>query len=819
MKTSFYYEFKREISLTIEEKALIKTIAKAFQIDANTSEWLGKSCSEPVFRCFEAPLLYAETILLGMYEDETSQLPEITHWCCMLDEIAKIINGIGIHAKVDAEWLQKDAKHGFLVPSIDQETQCMYKQKNTITYTFENEEIVPERPLLKTSLYVKAHGFSEDETRLSTFESFHNISLPASYRDFLLRYDGGITMDTYFQSIENEIIGIEGFYGFENEQFNLNEYGQSDLFSNLKQQGFFVIAKDSFHNPIALHMQKDEIHYISCLSPFYSIKLASDFTSFVMGIQRHDALLSKNEVQVYVKEETIKHRTASLIEKEMSEDKENHIQKLIAEKEEIREGYVHFDNFMFKLAVINELMYEHKLIPTFDIYELLKKEGVNPEDEFRYHGPLLLALRYFKELAISTEIAQSLSSMSLDAGGELYAQIDLEWNGENSQFDITEISEQELSAFANLKQVEVVSLASDKATRMLRKQGIQVINMYNEGDYTSTNLLSLIINYEMKCAFIDWKDSVLDTIYSLQESYGQYYQELYLIDIESRAMQLQSCIVATHGLNMVCEILKEVHLSIFSFDINCSGYYLCVTRNIQDCEVVAQKQGLYGEEEDGVLTLKKRMKEPTKQNINDIPVYRVGDETKQIDTQVYKSDAPVKPIQKKLTKKTIRVIIGCVSVVCVSILLLVLNNFLVGRRTYTLEEDLNYGFKVVCKGNDGACQLMDIDDKLILDEQFKYIEVTYSPLIRVSELEGSHYNKIYNIETGTYLDGKFLHCIAVDLKEDGKKLPYKGLLATKNSKQYKLYSAKHLDGVEVPFEEYYYAGYGTYDVDTAEEIK
>lgn len=109
-----------------------------------------------------------------------------------------------------------------------------------------------------------------------------------------------------------------------------------------------------------------------------------------------------------------------------------------------------------------------KLLPSFELYDKLYELHVDPEGDFRYHGPLLYALRYFKELRIPVALAEHVESLTLDGGNEIYGQIMLEWDGEYSLFDIADVKERELKQFGNLKQVAVNGLAEPAFVRSLR---------------------------------------------------------------------------------------------------------------------------------------------------------------------------------------------------------------------------------------------------------------------------------------------------------------------------------------------------------------
>ena len=82
MDTIFSYELRREQPLSTEEKQRIRVILNAYRIpEEQLSSWNGDSCSLPLFRCFEVPLLYSEHIRIA---DSETAYTAAAHWCCML---------------------------------------------------------------------------------------------------------------------------------------------------------------------------------------------------------------------------------------------------------------------------------------------------------------------------------------------------------------------------------------------------------------------------------------------------------------------------------------------------------------------------------------------------------------------------------------------------------------------------------------------------------------------------------------------------------------------------------------------------------------
>ena len=110
----------------------------------------------------------------------------------------------------------------------------------------------------------------------------------------------------------------------------------------------------------------------------------------------------------------------------------------------MEEGYLQFDNFNFKLAIIQELMYDINVLqPEFDIYEFAKEykgEEIDTESETVIEP----ALDYFKNLQIPKSLAKEVGAFYMDGGNEVYMNIIPQWDGEDGYFDLNDVSLAEL---------------------------------------------------------------------------------------------------------------------------------------------------------------------------------------------------------------------------------------------------------------------------------------------------------------------------------------------------------------------------------------
>ena len=174
------------------------------------------------------------------------------------------------------------------------------------------------------------------------------------------------------------------------------------------------------------------------------------------------AILHKNK---YIKSEAEKViRTIEKNKEKYSEDFYNNME----------EGYLQFDNFNFKLAIIQELMYDINVLqPEFDIYEFAKEykgEEIDTESETVIEP----ALEYFKNLQIPKSLAKEVGSFYMDGGNEVYMNIIPLWDGEDGYFDLNDVSLAELKQFPNLTEATVLTDDFDKIKKIFDEAGIKV---------------------------------------------------------------------------------------------------------------------------------------------------------------------------------------------------------------------------------------------------------------------------------------------------------------------------------------------------------
>lgn len=125
-----------------------------------------------------------------------------------------------------------------------------------------------------------------------------------------------------------------------------------------------------------------------------------------------------------------------------------------------------FDTFNFKLAVINELMYNQEVLkPYFDIYDYMafKKAHWNLETDKNVRA----AVAWFRELPIPVRLAEYVTEINMDGSDEIYMQIAPEWDGWDDRFDFNTLTERELKQFGKLKKMLI--LGNDRDAAKLRE--------------------------------------------------------------------------------------------------------------------------------------------------------------------------------------------------------------------------------------------------------------------------------------------------------------------------------------------------------------
>ncbi|WP_312715069.1 DUF6892 domain-containing protein [Corynebacterium flavescens] len=142
------------------------------------------------------------------------------------------------------------------------------------------------------------------------------------------------------------------------------------------------------------------------------------------------------------------------------------------------EPLLEFLSLPFRLAVIQELMYEQDLLkPRFDVYDFAADQGdqsFNPEDTGLECIPSVL--EWFRTLPIPARLAERVEEIVFDGGNEIYLQLIPQWDGEDGAFHMESLSESDIVALPQLKKVQDLGgfLGLQARTALIRC-GVEVI--------------------------------------------------------------------------------------------------------------------------------------------------------------------------------------------------------------------------------------------------------------------------------------------------------------------------------------------------------
>ncbi|WP_410605091.1 DUF6892 domain-containing protein [Amycolatopsis sp. lyj-90] len=128
-----------------------------------------------------------------------------------------------------------------------------------------------------------------------------------------------------------------------------------------------------------------------------------------------------------------------------------------------------FADTNFKLAVVQELMYNQDLLPKFNLREYAAAQGFTYDDGSVEAVPEALA--YFEALEVPVELAEKITEIEMDGGNEIYLEIAPNWDGEDGLFDVDEFAD--LRHFPHLKSMTLLYTGNEEALETLRARGIE----------------------------------------------------------------------------------------------------------------------------------------------------------------------------------------------------------------------------------------------------------------------------------------------------------------------------------------------------------
>jgi hypothetical protein len=136
-----------------------------------------------------------------------------------------------------------------------------------------------------------------------------------------------------------------------------------------------------------------------------------------------------------------------------------------------------FKNLNFKLAIVEELMYNRHLIePAFDVHDFAKDYAKREIDVDSEGYEMIPEVRkWFRDLPVSAALAEKVETLYLDGGNAVYGQICPFWDGEDEMYDLKAITPEELSQFPNLTRIDTPGIGlSPKVRKLLKENGIEV---------------------------------------------------------------------------------------------------------------------------------------------------------------------------------------------------------------------------------------------------------------------------------------------------------------------------------------------------------
>lgn len=131
-----------------------------------------------------------------------------------------------------------------------------------------------------------------------------------------------------------------------------------------------------------------------------------------------------------------------------------------------------FRDFNFKLAVVQELMYNQQVLtPAFDLDEFLATE-VDREIDLEEEGYSIIpeVKAYFKRLNIPAKHASLVEQLEQDGGDDIYMQLCPFWDGEDDLFNIRTAADAD--QFPNLKTVVLFYDEDDAILQAFEEQGV-----------------------------------------------------------------------------------------------------------------------------------------------------------------------------------------------------------------------------------------------------------------------------------------------------------------------------------------------------------
>ncbi len=140
-------------------------------------------------------------------------------------------------------------------------------------------------------------------------------------------------------------------------------------------------------------------------------------------------------------------------------------------------GETQFEDINFKLIIINELMYEKKLLtPAFNLMSFAK-EFDHREISTKGYDIIPEALEYMTGLKIPEELMSSITELTYDPASEIYRHLIPYWDGEEDIFEVSSLKD--LSKLHNVKKIQGFNQSLvDSISSILVGREIKVLKAY-----------------------------------------------------------------------------------------------------------------------------------------------------------------------------------------------------------------------------------------------------------------------------------------------------------------------------------------------------
>ena len=134
---------------------------------------------------------------------------------------------------------------------------------------------------------IKQSGVSWED--VTDFERSYRVDLPSDYEEFLVKYNGGESLDTEFH-IKRVEADVDHFFGIVNVKYSVHN---EDLPEWL-ERGVLPIAEDSFGNYIVMDVKKDPgaVYFADHEEEFSFTPLTATFKDFIKRCHSEDVNLS-----------------------------------------------------------------------------------------------------------------------------------------------------------------------------------------------------------------------------------------------------------------------------------------------------------------------------------------------------------------------------------------------------------------------------------------------------------------------------------------------------------------------------------------------